>query len=819
MGKALIIAEKPSVAKDVAAALGGFRVGADGVLERDNAIITSGIGHLVQIGAPEGTDKGWDLVNLPFMPPEFALQPIERTQSQLRLIGKLLKRTDVDSVINCCDAGREGELIFQLIYDFHRSKKPIRRMWLQSMTSASIKEAYSNTRSGAEMQSLADAARSRTEADWLVGINATRAVTKLRERQGKEEGAASAGRVQTPVLTLMYLRELAIKNFVPRDFWEVHGRFGVAGQSYDGKWFDPRHQKTDDDANKSDRTFDLDKAKAIEAKCQGLDPSSVEEESKPKTSMPPKLFDLTTLQRVANTKFGFSAKATLEIAQALYEKHKVLSYPRTDASALPEDYVETAKERLGSFGGTPYAAHAERVLANNWVKQEKRIFDNSKISDHFAIIPTGQKPSGLTTDEAKIYDLVVKRFIAVFYPAAEYRQTTRITVVADELFKSQGSVLVNEGWLQVYGRDASDESGKSLCPLVEGAQVTTESITSVGMKTTPPDRYTEDTLLGAMENVGRLVDDEELKDILKAHGLGTPATRAAIIEELLSIKRDYVKREKKFLVPTDKGMQIIDLLLKNGVESLTSPVMTGEWEHKLRLIEQGKLSRQVFMTEVRELTTYIVTQIRQKAASMPQVASTGGRSASGVPISAPCPKCAGSVAGDAFVYRCGSCDFKMWREVAGRKITEAEASVLITEKITPVLKGFKSKTKKPFDAMLVMGDDCAITFKFANAIPESSNGAPRECVGTCPKCQSNVVVGGEHYFCEKSFGDTKSCDFRLWGTVAGRKMEIDTVKSLLSTGKTSLLTGFKSSKPPHKAFSAFLVLKSDHTTGFEFEKR
>lgn len=829
MGKALIIAEKPSVAKDIAAALGGFsRTGS--YYESADAVISNGIGHLVGIAQPEGEGKSWELADLPYFPQEFMLVGLPRTADQLKLLGTLLKRSDIDTVINACDAGREGELIFSLIVRYHRTRKPVKRMWLQSMTPDSIRSAYANMRTEAQMAGLSDAARARSEADWEVGVNATRAVTKFREHIGKDEGVASAGRVQTPVLTLLYHREKAILKFVPRDFWEIHGRFKVVAGSYDSKWFDPNHPKSDDDAVKADRLFDTVKAQAIEDKCRGAHPSSVTEESKPKKTMPPKLFDLTTLQREANTKFGFSAKKTLDLAQALYEKHKALSYPRTESSALPEDYVESAKQILATLRGTSFDTHASRVLENDWVKPEKRIFDNSKISDHFAIIPTTQKASGLDSDEQKIYDLVVRRFIAVFHPAAEYLQTVRLTIVAGESFKSQGSVLVAEGWLVVYGKEADSESGNSLCALRAGESAQTESIKRVGLKTSPPERYTEATLLGAMENAGRLVDDEELKDALKARGLGTPATRAATIEELLSPSRLYMTREKKYLVPTQKGMDIISLLLENGIEQLTSAAMTGEWEFKLRQVEEGKLSWLVFKEGVRQQAIEIVEQLRRKASETAKVSSerkgggaggsTGKSGAATVTCEESCPKCGGVVQGHVYSYDCGSCDFKMRREVASRQITEKEACKLMKDKLTPVLKGFYSPSKKKkFDAMLALTDDFKVEFRFADQTAPESSG-PVVAVGACPKCSADVVARSGGFACANNHsGATTKCDFRISGVIAGRAIDNDVATRLLASRKTALLTGFKSSKPPHRAFEAYLVLKPTNVIEFEFAQR
>jgi DNA topoisomerase-3 len=808
MGKTLIIAEKPSVARDLAAALGGFTKNADGALESDAVIISSAVGHLLKLSLPEGVDKGWDLAVLPVIPPNFNLSPIPKTESQLKLLGRMLRRPNIDFVVNACDAGREGELIFRYIYLALGCRLPMKRMWLQSMTPDAMRDSFHNMMDGREKESLFHAAQCRSEADWLIGINTTRALTKLRDLQVSNDGVASAGRVQSPTLAIICDREWAILGFVPRDFWEVRGTFRLASGTYDGKWSDPFFKKIDgDDVKRADRLFDHSKALEIEARCRGINPSLVADESKPTSSSPPKLFDLTGLQREANKKFGFSAKNTLDIAQVLYERHKVLTYPRTASTALPEDYIETVKKTLSSLAGTPMGDHAARVLTNNWVKPDKRIFNNAKITDHFAIIPNGQRPSGLSPDEAKIYDLVTRRFVAAFHPAAQYLQTTRTTTVGIDQFMASGSVLVSEGWLQVYGRDVSEPDTKSLCKLITGEPAATEGIKLVGLKTSPPERFTEATLLGAMESAGKLIDDEDLRDAMKESGLGTPATRAATIEELLSVDKQYLFRDKKYLVPSQKGLDIIKLMRTNNIEILTSPQLTGEWEKKLLLMEQGKYTRAAFMSEVKETTQRIVEIIRQKAGTIPQPEAK--------PIDAPCPKCSGTVVDKGKTYACSACDFKIWREIAGRTLSQAEAESLLRDKVTAKLDGFLSKSKTKFSTRLKLsaGFD-KVEFDFEPVAPPAGE---RKAVGACPKCASAVIVAGDNYACEKSFATPKSCDFRLWGTVASLKVKESDISLLLAERRTGLIEGFRSKAK--RPFSAHLALKSNHEVGFEFEDK
>lgn len=823
MGKMLIVAEKPSVAREIAEALGGFSK-VEGWLESSSAIVSSGIGHLVEIYVPEAATTGKDLASLPIIPPRFELQAIAKTKAQFSLLSKLMKRPDVDQVVNACDAGREGELIFRLIYELAGCKKPMKRMWLQSMTLDSIREAYRTMRPGAEFDPLSDAAKSRSEADWLVGINGSRGITRLRERQTQSYEMMTAGRVQTPTLAILAHRELEIKNFVPRDFWEVHGTFGAQAGNYIGKWFNPAAPKPAEDADEdaaaaSNRFFDKTQADAIVAKCQGVAPSSVKDDSKITTSAPPKLFDLTTLQREANKRFKFSAKKTLDIAQALYEKHKATSYPRTDASALPEDYVEKAKEVLGAFTGTAFGNHAERVLHNGWVKQEKRIFDNSKISDHFAIIPTGTRPSGLDDAEAKIYDMVVRRFIAAFHPAAEYNATTRITVVAGESFKSSGRVLVKRGWLEVYGDQQGGNETPSLCPVAAGEAVRNVAVDAKALQTTPPSRYTEDTLLSAMEGAGKLVDDDDLRDAMKERGLGTPATRAATIEGLLldrdgkgHPKEPYVVREGKaqHLVPTGKGMGLIQFLEANGIEMLTSPRMTGEWEQKLRLIEKGQYSRQAFMAEIAAMTTNIINIIRQKAGAIVAAAQEV--------LGAPCPKCGGEVVAGPRTFECKSgCGLKLWRDICQRTLTVEEGTTLLRDGAIKQLDGFVStKTKKPFSAGLKLNThEWKADFVFEErATSGEAGGASSQASGepltvACPVCGAVMRDKGRTFACDKG-------DFTVWREIAGRNLSTQEATRLIADKQHPYLEGFKSGKG--RAFGASLKLKRDGKIEFVFEK-
>lgn len=806
MGKTLIIAEKPSVARDIAQALGGFSKQKDW-LESPSAVISSGIGHLVQIDVPEAKDAGRDLDSLPIIPKQFSLVTISSTKTQFNLLKSLMGRADVDTVVNACDAGREGELIFRLIYEHAKCKKPMQRMWLQSMTADAIREAWQKREPGERYNNLADAAKCRSEADWIVGINGSRAVSRLRR------AAMSAGRVQTPTLAILVHRELEIQNFVPKDFWEIQGTFAAEAGFYAGKWFRGAAKNAEEDEAGS-RFYDRASADAIVAKCRGKNPSSVKDESKRSSSAAPKLFDLTTLQREANKRFKFAAKRTLDIAQALYEKHKATTYPRTDSTALPEDYVDKARDVVKTFVGTSYKPHAERVLTNGWVKMDKRIFDNSKISDHFAIIPTGTRPSGLTADESKIYDLIVCRFLAAFHPAAVYNVTTRITIVADETFKSTGKVLIEEGWLAVYGHDASDKT-PVLPPVKPTEQVRTEKIEAVAMQTKPPARYTEATLLAAMEGAGKFVDDDELRSAMKERGLGTPATRAATIETLLNDKdgkgrhKDpYVVREGKqqHLVPTDKGIGLVRFLEENGISTLTSPATTGEWEQKLRQMEKGQVKRPTFMQEIAQMTRDMISAMRNGGGSSDFSAPAEAKATKFV-----CPSCGKPITASSRTMDCsGGCGFKLWLTVAGKTLSEAEAGLLLTQKITPVLSGFISKAKKKFSAALKLGEAGKVEFVFEDSPGGSAEVLPNT---KCPTCGGPIIIRKGNY---PSYGCEKKC-LTLWKSLAGREFSDQEAAQLITYGKIDKLDGFISKAK--KKFSAALTLDAAGKVSFVFEDR
>jgi DNA topoisomerase-3 len=821
MTKALIIAEKPSVANDIAKALGGFTKH-DEYFESDDYVLSSAVGHLLEIAVPEEYDvkRGkWSFTHLPMIPPYFALNPIAKTESRLKVLNKLIKRKDVTTLINACDAGREGELIFRLIAQNAKAKQTVKRLWLQSMTPNAIRDGFAHLRSDQEMLPLADAARCRSEADWLIGINGTRAMTAFNSKEGGFF-LTTVGRVQTPTLSIVVEREEKIRKFVARDYWEVRAEFKCAAGVYEGRWLDTKFKKDENDPEKRpERLWSKAAAEDIVAACQGK-LGKVSEESKPTTSMAPALFDLTSLQREANGRFGFSAKNTLGLAQALYEKHKVLTYPRTDARALPEDYIGTVKTTLEVLKGMPnYNQFAKQILDKGWVKPNKRIFDNSKISDHFAIIPTGVAPKNLSEPEQKLYDLVTRRFMAVFFPAAEFLVTTRFTEVEGNQFKTEGKVMTNPGWLAVYGKDTTDDKdGANLVPVEKDETVLAQKVTANGLVTKPPARYNEATLLSAMEGAGKLVDSDELRDAMAGKGLGTPATRAAIIEGLLTEK--YLLREGREMIPTAKAFQLMTLLRGLGVNELTAPELTGEWEHKLSQMERGQITRDEFMREIAEMTEIIVKRAKEyNNDTIPGEYAT---------LNTPCPNCAGVVKENYRRFACTKCEFSMTKVPGGRQFEIEEVEELLHNRTIGPLQGFRSKMGRPFAAILriVRDEDIhnyKLEFDFGQDQAEGEDGegvdfTGQTPLGPCPKCNGNVYEMGLAYVCEHQVAKPKTCDFRSGRIILQQEILPDQMAKLLNEGKTDLLPGFISQRT-RRPFKAFLVRGKDGKISFEFEPR
>ena len=849
--KTLVIAEKPSVAQDIVRALtplaGKFEKLEDH-FENEKYVVTSAVGHLVEIQAPEEFDvkRGkWSFANLPVIPPHFDLKPMDKTKTRLNAIVRLAKRKDVGAFINACDAGREGELIFRLIQQYSKAKHPVQRLWLQSMTPQAIRDGFGALRSDKQMLPLADAARCRSEADWLVGINGTRAMTAFNSRDGGFF-LTTVGRVQTPTLSVVVEREEQIRKFISRDYWEVHAGFAAEAGQYAGKWFDPKWKKAaaneaagnlEPDAElRADRVWSAREAQAIADAVRGKK-ASVSEESKPTTQASPLLFDLTSLQREANGKFGYSAKTTLSIAQSLYERHKALTYPRTDSRALPEDYLPVVRETFEMLAASPMkhlAPHAATALKGGYIKPSKRIFDNAKVSDHFAIIPTLQSAQGLSEAEQKVYDLVVRRFMAVFFPSAEYQVTTRISLVEQHSFKTEGKVLVRPGWLAIYGKEAQEESlagedrnPANLIAVKPGEMVGVESVAPKALHTRPPARYSEATLLGAMEGAGKTVEDEELREAMQEKGLGTPATRSSIIEGLIAEK--YMLREGRELIPTAKAFQLMTLLRGLGVEELSKAELTGEWEFKLAQMEHGKLSRESFMADIAAMTERMVRKAKEyDRDTIPGDYAT---------LHAPCPNCAGVVKENYRRYTCTGksgaeegCGFSFGKTPAGRTFEVAEVEQFLRERKIGPLEGFRSKAGWPFTAeMVIKFDEDSKNYKLEFDFGDDKKGeesgelidfSAQESLGPCPKCAGAVFEHGKNYVCEKSVPTlsqpTPDCDFKTGQLILQQPVTREQMGKLLGTGKTDLLDKFVSMRT-RRAFKAMLSWDAEAgKVGFTF---
>jgi DNA topoisomerase III len=817
MSKQLIIAEKPSVAQDIAKALGGFTREGD-YFESEHYVLSSAVGHLLELAVPEEYEvkRGkWTFTHLPVIPPRFTLNPIDKTAERLRLLTRLIKRKDVTGLVNACDAGREGELIFRYVVQHalpaggKGGDKPVRRLWLQSMTASAIRDGFAHLRTDDEMLPLADAARCRSEADWLVGINGTRAMTAFNSQEGGFY-KTTVGRVQTPTLAILVERERKIRAFESRDYWEVEAEFQAVAGTYRGRWFDEKFKKPEGDEHaRAERLWEKAKADALRQACLGKH-GVVTEEAKPKTEACPLLYDLTSLQREANGRFGFSARNTLALAQALYERHKVLTYPRTDARCLPEDYIGQVKDTLRALSESGYGSHAGKVLDNGWVHPNKRIFNNAKISDHFAIIPTGVEPKSLSEPEQKLYDLVVKRFIAIFYPAAEYLVTTRITRVEKEPFKTEGKVLVTPGWLAVYGKEAvaADEENPNLPLLQKDERVWANDVEVKACATKPPPRFNEATLLSAMEGAGKLIEDEELRAAMSERGLGTPATRAATIEGLIA--EEYLHRNGRELQPTAKAFNLLFALEQLKVDEIRSPELTGLWEWKLREMEQGRLKREEFMAHITEQTQVMVERIKTGEFADADFGT----------LKTPCPKCGGTIHETYRHFKCDRCDYKLWKVVASRQWEPEEMDALLEKRQIGPLQGFRSKMGRAFAAVIKLDDEHAPKFDFGNEdeAGEAVDFSGQEPLGVCPKCGARVFEQPMAYVCEKSTGPDKTCDFRSGKVILQQEIGCAEMQKLLETGKTSLLKGFVSNRT-RKKFSAYLVRGADGKVGFEFEQR
>ncbi len=830
MSKTLIIAEKPSVATDLSKALAKapgvekfekIGKGRDYYFENDTHVITSAVGHLVELKmptGPNGKNLPWKFDVLPAVPKKFELQPIEQSETRLKQVLKLCRRKDIVEIINACDAGREGELIFQYILELGKIETPTRRLWMRSMTNNAILDAWSHLRSAEEMKDLADAAKCRSESDWLVGLNSTRALTCFRSRHGGFN-ITSAGRVQTPTLAILAKREMEIREFISTPYSEVHAEFGVEAGSYDGRWFDTEWKKSDDKHNRPERIWKPEDAELVKARCEGKT-GTVSEEKKPTKQASSQLYDLTTLQREASSRFGLPARRTLQIAQALYEKHKMLTYPRTDSRYLPEDYLSEVFDttRTIAESNSQLAEYAKLSLEKEYIVPTKRVFNDTKISDHFAIIPTGRFVK-LQDDEAKVFELVAKRFLAVFFPSAEFENTRRITTIThggdvSDNFLTTGKVLTYPGWLAVYGRKVGVAAGKDeLVPVNEGEDASVDHIEVKHEDTKPSARYNEATLLSAMEGAGKLIEDAELREAMADRGLGTPATRASIIEAL--IRQKYIARDGREIHVSQSGLKLIETLRELEIDTLASAQMTGDWEYKLRQMEQGKLTRENFMGEIVDFTKTLVERAKGYAEELKNKVFPE--------INAPCPKCqARPLRQTDATYECQECDFKTKKYIASRLLSESEANELFSKKFVGPLTGFRSRFNRPFDAGLEVDKAYKVAFVFDRDEDEDEDLTEDLVVGSITFENGKVY---KVYETEKAWRlpeliTKKDINgLRIGRQILSKDLTREDILKMLQEGKTSLIEGFVSRRTK-RAFSAFLIFNQKAgTIEFAFEER
>jgi DNA topoisomerase-3 len=859
VAKALVITEKPSVARDIVGALGGFRE-EDGFWESDEYLVTFAVGHLFELLEPEEIDpkyKRWTLADLPVIPPRYQLKKKKGHTDRIRTIEKLLDRKDVDRLVNACDAGREGELIFREIVKFLGSEKPIERLWLQSMTPAAIREGFRQLRPDAELRGLAAAAEGRAYSDWLIGMNATRALTK-RLKSRREKTAWSAGRVQTPTLALLVDREAEVLAHVPRAYWRLEGHFERDGASWVGIWFDPDFSAEGDDERRDDRIFDEARAREIARAADGRE-GAARETRKPSREASPPLFDLTSLQREGNRRFGWSARRTLSAAQRCYEAHKLLTYPRTDSRCLPSDYRSVVGDVLRAFaGGGELEPHARRLL-DRGLENEGRIFDDAKISDHFAIIPTGAQPtSALSGDDKRLFDLVARRFLGAFHPPALWERVERVTEVAGQHFRTRARALMEPGWREVLpatttAGSGDDEEAAVLPPLVpgqseaSGVPAALRSVEVQAEETRPPARLSEARLLSLMENAGQDLEDEDLAAALHEKGIGTPATRADIIENLIA--KSYAVRLGKGLRPTVKGIRLIDTLKRVHIDRLASPALTGEIEQHLLEVEQGRRSQQAFLQEMEDYAREIV----EVAKSFEYEQIYGG-----LPALGQCPNCGRDVYEQAWFYRCEEkperdpdCPVRFWKDTSGRYLDRGTVAALLRDGKTGTLDGFTARDGRSYRGHLEIDrESWKVLVRSEGFSGEGESTQPEYEVdptplGRCPLCEEHDVVEATTQFAcagrlkaqeedaqrkaargpaprgkAAASGEPpapKPCGFVLPRTVCKREITRDEALTYLQSGRTELLTDFTSRFG--RPFSAVLFLKENGRHGFEFPPR
>ncbi len=801
----LIIAEKPSVARDIARVVGA-RERREGFLEGAGHRVAWCVGHLVELAPPEAYDpawKAWRAETLPMLPDRFLLQPRKGGTKQLGVLRKLLKERDVTRVINACDAGREGELIFRYVWEVvfgDRRGPPVARLWIASLTDAAIREGLARLKPASSVEPLAAAARCRSEADWLVGLNATRAMTLLGRRSGGD-ALLSVGRVQTPTLALLTAREDAIDAFVPEPFWQVEATFAAPpgapardAMTWPGRWHDGDTDRLTGPDGKA-------RAEAIAAAVRGAPARVVEVHREEVAERAHALFDLTALQKLANQRFGLSADRTLKAAQSLYEEHKAITYPRTDSRFITADIAPTLPGLLAAQAGAPWdeAVRAATALGS---RPQRKVVDDAEVGDHHAILPTGKVPdlARLSPDARRVYELVARRFVAVFLPPARFDKRRIETAAGGHLFKSEGRTRIEIGWHLAEPPPPAKDAPPMLPDVREGAAATTREATVRESRTQPPKRFTEATLLGAMEHAGKDLDDDALRRAMRESGLGTPATRAAIIETLLT--RDFIRRDGKTLVPTAQGRALIAAL---PVPALRSAELTGAWEARLSRMAEGRDDPADFMAKIRAFTAEVV---RAMGAAGPS--SAIGAAKADAEVLGRCPVCGEAVTKGRSAYTCArgrACTFVIHGRIAGKKVSDGLVKLLLWKRRSSVLKGFRSKAGKPFSAALVLDDEGAVRLDFGDGAKASERPA-RDCAESaparpprspskarsepdprprCPLCrEGRVIAGRQAWGCSRW---REGCRFVVAFQHGDTRLPDDEADRLFRKGQTRLMAG------------------------------
>lgn len=746
--KTLVIAEKPDMGRTIAAVIEPRAKNNRSYLEGEHYIITWAIGHLLGLAEPDAYDtkyKRWNIADLPIIPDQFKIVPNPRTKDQLKMIGDLAKRAS--SIVNACDAGREGQYIFALIQQQLKLRQPVKRLWISDLTAESIKRGFDGLKDASEFENLTHAARARSEADWLIGMNASRAFTT------RHNALLSVGRVQTPVLALIYDREMEIEAFQSQTFYEVAAWFRQEGVEYRG-------------LRQGDKLTDAEAAEAIASSVKGKTGHITKYEAKQTKEYPYRLYDLTLLQREANAKYGYGAKKTLDIAQALYEKHKVISYPRTNSNYVTEQNIEGMHKTLNLLKNGPYSELAIGAKPELVHKNNKGVCNPSKVEDHHAILPTLKRPGTLSKDEQNIYDLIVRRFLSHFYPPAEYKQHTVLTEVEQHQFKTSVKELLSLGWKVVLPSTDQEQngSGKKKTKKNNNEEEESEEWTDKSFSvqpelpvqcsksefkekaTQPPKSYTEGTLLKAMESAGKQIENEELRDAMKDSGLGTPATRAATIERLKNV--GYITMQGKKMQLTLKGRTAIELIRRAGVDLLTSPEMTGQWERRLYQISKGEAGQDKFMENVKKFTMSIIDKVRVQA---PAPADAFGEDSRG-----------------------------------GRgKGKGAKSSKSGTRTSAKTAASAPKTSRQPSGSVSRSSNTAVSVAKTASA--SSANAGVREPLASCPSpgCTGQIIEGKKGYGCTRF---KEGCGFVIWKEYVGKKITSTMLKSLIEKGSTQVLS-------------------------------